>query len=422
MAVVTQAADRFIGSAAPDRVIDLDAPLPAFRSSGLRVAIVHDYLTQRGGAERVVLSMMRAFPDARLITSVYNPETTFPEFAQYAVETTWLNHVGSFRKDPRRALPLLPIAFSGVQLDDVDLVICSSSGWSHGVRTSAPKIVYCHNPARWLYQPQDYVAQHSSLVRTAVKVLSPYLKRWDRHAAGTVSTYYANSRAVAARIDREYGISAEVLPPAITIDPRAVRTPVAGLEPGFLLSVSRSRGYKNATVVAEAVESLPGERLVVVGGLPEGEWSDRLVGAADVTDAELRWLYANCSAVVAAAHEDFGLTPLEGNTFGKPAICLRAGGFLDTLEDGVSGVFFDELTAGSVRDAIVALRSLTLPAAPIVAHAEAFGFASFRDALVFGGEMLALSSATLPTVVPKRHLGHRAGHRAGQHDRVITLP
>ena len=163
---MTQTPDRFTRSWEISPVVGLDSPPVA--GAGLRVAVVHDYLTQRGGAERVVLALMEAFPGARLVTSVYNPETTFPEFAKYDVETTWLNNVGVFRKDPRRAMPLLPMVFSGVELTDVDVVVCSSSGWSHGVRTDAPKIVYCHNPARWLYQRHHYVEEHGRLVRTMV--------------------------------------------------------------------------------------------------------------------------------------------------------------------------------------------------------------------------------------------------------------
>jgi glycosyltransferase involved in cell wall biosynthesis len=376
------------------RVIDLTkGPVP----HGLRVAVVHDYLTQRGGAERVVLSLMQAFPGARLITSVYDPERTFPEFRQYDVETTWLNDVPLFRKDPRRAMPLLPGVFSRVPIEDVDVVVCSSSGWSHGIRSSAPKIVYCHNPARWLYQRHQYVEEHGPLVRLAVKLLSPYLKWWDRRASRSVSTYLANSRAVAGRIDREYGRAAEIVPPAVTIDPSAGMEPVSGLEPGFLLTVSRARAYKNVEVVCEAVESLPDERLVVVGGLPEGRWSARLAGVTDVSDAQLRWLYANCSGVVAASHEDFGLTPVEGYMFGKPAICLRSGGFLDTLVEGQTGYFFDELTVSSLSCAIEELRRSPLSAQVIRVHARNFGFEAFKTRLVAHAELAILSSGSVPS-------------------------
>ena len=143
------------------------------------MAVVHDYLTQRGGAERVVLAMMQAFPDARLITSVYEPARTFPDFQNYSVETSPLQRIGLLRRDPRRALPFLAWMFRRTVVDDVDVVICSSSGWAHGVTTSAPKIVYCYNPPRWIYQHSDYVKEQAAPVRAAFTLLRPALRRWD---------------------------------------------------------------------------------------------------------------------------------------------------------------------------------------------------------------------------------------------------
>ena len=359
---------------------------PAPRDSGLRVVIVHDYLTQRGGAERVVLGLLKAFPGARLVTSIYNPDTTFPEFAKYDIERSWLDKVPAFRADPRRALPLLPVVFSGIRLDDVDLVICSSSGWAHGVQTAATKLVYCHTPARWLHVSGDYVGNQSRPVKVALALLSPYLRWWDRRAEANSTAYFANSTTVAERIHTVYGRNARVLAPPITLDARGEQEPVAGLAPGFLLTVSRARGYKNAAVVCEAVAAMPSERLVVVGGLPthphdHATWPGTLTGVENVTDAELRWLYANCSALVAASYEDFGLTPLEGNLFGKPAVVLQAGGFLDTLVEGTTGTFIKELSSRGVQEAIFALRTLTLDAAEITAHGEKYSLRSFARAL-----------------------------------------
>ena len=356
------------------------------RDTGLRVVIVHDYLTQRGGAERVVLAMLKAFPGARLVTSIYTADTTFPEFLKYDIEQTWLGRLPALRADPRRALPLLPMVFSGIRLDDVDLVICSSSGWAHGVQTSATKLVYCHTPARWLHVGEDYLASQSWAVKATVALLSPYLRWWDRRAEQSSTAYFANSTVVAQRISSVYGREAQVLAPPITLDSRGEQHPVLGVEPGFLLIVSRPRGYKNTGVVCEAVAGLPGERLVVVGGLPTPPagleaWPDTLTGAKDVTDAELRWLYANCSALVAASHEDFGLTPLEANTFGKPAVVLRAGGFLDTLVEGVTGTFIDELSCEGVQRALTELHSLSLDAQVIATHGEHFSLRRFARIL-----------------------------------------
>src|SRR5439155_851589 len=126
-------------------------------------------------------------PDARLITSVYDPDATYPEFRDYQVETLWLDRVRAFKKDPRRGLPLLAGAFSSLEITDADVVVCSSSGWAHGVRTDAPKIVYCHNPPRWLHQTEDYVADRSLPARLALDVLRKPLTRWDRQAAATAT-------------------------------------------------------------------------------------------------------------------------------------------------------------------------------------------------------------------------------------------
>src|SRR5436189_353008 len=118
----------------------------------MRIALVHDYLTQRGGAERVVLSLTRAFPDAPLYTSLYDPAGTFREFADVDVRPLALNAIATLRQRHRLALPLLAAAFSRLEVP-ADVVVCSSSGWAHGAQVEGRKVVYCHTPARWLYQP-----------------------------------------------------------------------------------------------------------------------------------------------------------------------------------------------------------------------------------------------------------------------------
>jgi glycosyltransferase involved in cell wall biosynthesis len=337
-----------------------------------RIAIVHDYLTQRGGAERVVLALLRIFPEARLITSVYREEGTFPEFAEKRVETTWLNHLSLVRQDPRRALPLLAPTFGRMEVADVDVVIASSSGWAHGVQTSAPKIVYCHNPPRWLHQPEEYLAGLGPLAQLASRAMTPYLRRWDRLAAAGTAVYIANSTPVVDRIRCAYGRDALLVPPPVMIDVTGPREPIEGVEPGFLLTVARARGYKNTDVVIDAMSELTGERLVVVG---ETRQSTRVRGVGRVNDAQMRWLYANCRALVSASYEDFGLTPLEANAFGRPAVVLRAGGFLDTLVEGVTGVFIEEPSAAAVADAVQRLPAVDED--EVRAHTERYSEATF---------------------------------------------
>ncbi len=350
-----------------------------------RVLVVHDYLTQRGGGERVALAILRAFPGARMLTSIYDPAGTFPEFAEHDVRTLWVDRVPAFRSDPRRAFPVLARAYSRADAGDADVVVCSSSGWAHGLPTRVPKVVYCHTPARWLYESDDYLPGVPAAVRPAARLALPLLEAWDKRAAAGVTTYLANGSLVRERIRRAYGRDAQLLFPPVSIDPAGEQEPVPGLEPGYLLVVSRPRSYKHVDVVCEAVEQSPGERLVVVGGLPERSggraWSSALTGLSGLTDGQMRWLYAHAKALVGVSHEDFGLTPIEAYSFGTPALLLRAGGYLDSSVEDLTCVFVDALEVGQVRDAIARLGRRSFDPAAVRRHAARFSEACFVDGI-----------------------------------------
>lgn len=347
------------------------------------VALVHDYLTQRGGAERVALTLTRAFPGAALHTSLYEPGETFPEFAAVEVRTLPLNALAPLRENHRLALPLLAPAFSRLRIE-ADVVVCSSSGWAHGARVEGRKIVYCHTPARWLYQPERYLRGQGPALRGVAAALRPWLVRWDKAAAASAGRYLANSSAVAGRIARIYGMEAEVLPPPPALTPEGPESPIEGLEPGFVLCVSRLLPYKNVDAVVRAFAALPEERLVVAGTGPD-EATLRTLATPNVTflgrveDRELRWLYRQCLALLAASHEDFGLTPLEAATFGKPSAVLRWGGFLDTVEEGETGIFFETPTPKTVADSVRELAAQNWDGHAIQAHAARFSEARFVE-------------------------------------------
>lgn len=354
----------------------------------MRVGIVHDYLTQRGGAERVVLEMLRAFPDAAIWTTLFEPRSTFPEFSDHDVRVSPLNKIAALRDDHRRALPVLPWAIRMHDIDDVDIVLASSSGWAHGVRSEAPKVVYCHNPARWLYQRADYLGEYSSrAARWGLRVSSPLLKRWDKAAAATAVRYLTNSSAVRDRIRAIYDIDAEILvpPPGLDLHGEQRPPPRCPAESSFALVVCRLLQYKNVDVVMEAMREL-GTECVVVGDGPERV---RLQAAAPtsvrfltgVSDAELRWLYANCSFLVSASFEDLGLTPLEAAEFGKPSVVLGAGGFLDTVVDGTTGVYFGSPDPAAVAEACRAALATSWRPDVLTEHASMFGRERFASRL-----------------------------------------
>jgi glycosyltransferase involved in cell wall biosynthesis len=221
----------------------------------------------------------------------------------------------------------------------------------------------------------------------ALAVLGRSLRRWDAGAAATAHRYLTGSRAVRTRISDTYGVSAEILPSPPGIDPGGHREAVSDLAPGYFLVVARLLPYKNVAAVVEAFTHLPDLRLVVVGTGPQ-ERALRAAAGPNVrflggvrNEGQLRWLYANCEAVVAAAYEDQGLIPLEAAGFGKPAAALRWGGFLDTVVEGETGLFFDEPEAADIARAVRALSTHHWRPEAIAAHAELYSEDRFIDRL-----------------------------------------
>lgn len=349
------------------------------------IALAHDYITQRGGAERVALSLSRAFPAAPLHTTLYEPETTFREFADVDVRTMPINRWGVLRAHHRLALPFLAGAVSRYPVE-AEVLVASSSGWAHGIPTTGRKIVYCHAPARWLYQTDRYTgAQHAPSMRSrmmtaATDILGPRLRAWDQDAAHSADRYLVNSTVVRRAVHEVYGIEAEVLPPPpANLTGDGLVDPLPGVDQPFLLCVARLLPYKNVDLVIEAVATVPGIRLVVVGDGPERARLEALAArvggtvlAGRVSDARLRWLYENCIGLVAASYEDFGLSPLEAATFGKPTVALHDGGYLDTVVEGRTGTFFERADAGEIAAAVETLARSAWDADELRRHAEGF--------------------------------------------------
>jgi glycosyltransferase involved in cell wall biosynthesis len=348
-----------------------------------RIALVHDYLTQRGGAERVVLSLAQAYPDSPVHTSFYDPLGTFPEFSGLDIHTLPLNRVEVLRSHHRLALPVLAPAFSRLHVE-ADVAICSSSGWAHGAKVTGKKVVYCHTPARWLYQADRYLAGSSSASARLLTVMAPPLRRWDKRAAASADRYLVNSHAVRDRVSKIYGIDAEVVPPPVDVDPSGPTEGIEGIDAGFVLCVSRLLPYKNVEEVVAAFQQMPDQRLVVVGSGPLSEQIEASAPAnvtvlGRVSDASLRWLYTSCLGLVAASYEDFGLTPVEAASFGKPTAALHWGGFLDTIVEGATGVFFQEPQPSMIADAVRGLSESTWSPSALREHAELFSAERFTQ-------------------------------------------
>lgn len=356
-------------------------------SEHVRVAIAHDYLTQRGGAERVVLAMARAFPDAPIYTTLYDPRETFPEYAHLDVRTSWLNRIRYLRRHHRAALPFLPWTISSMTID-ADIVLVSSSGWAHGVTSTGAKLVYCHAPARWLHQQHRYLGDHPTRTSAiALKVLGPWLRRWDFRAARSASAYVTNSSVVQDRVHSGYGLPSTVLPAPRPDTDSCPSEPMPAIERwlgraggdggDFELCVSRLLPYKNVDQIVAAYTQEPSRKLVIVGRGPQEESlraaaGDNVMFLQSITDGELAWLYRRSTALIAISYEDFGLTPLEAASFGKPCIVLRWGGFVETMVENLTAVFIEVPEADHVRRALEQLDAREWDAERILEHAARY--------------------------------------------------
>jgi glycosyltransferase involved in cell wall biosynthesis len=344
------------------------------------VAIVHDYLNQRGGAERVVLELARMWPQAPIYTSLYRPASTFPEFGEHEIHRSLLDRIpvdGSFRA----LMPLYPAAFRSLGTLDQDVVISSSSGWAHGVRTAphSKHIVYCHAPARWLYSEREYLPGRAG--RTALAPVTAALRPWDRRAARRADLYLANSENVRRRIKAAYGIEAEVVHPPVETE-RFVPSPRGER----LLVVSRLLPYKRVDLVVEAA-TRAGLPLDVVGKGPELARLRAIAGPSvtfhvSAGDREIVEMMESCRALVVAGMEDFGIVAVEAQAAGKPVVAYAAGGSLETVEEGLTGVFFREQTVGATIDALGRADALSTNPGEIAARAQRFSREAFRERLV----------------------------------------
>lgn len=345
----------------------------------MSVAIVHDYLNQPGGAERAVLEMAKIWPEATIYTSLYRQESTFPAFNDLSVHASPLQRLPVDRGF-RNLLPLYPLAFRSFGTLDEDLVISSSSGWAHAVRTrpDARHIVYCYTPARWLYGG-EYL--RGSVRQLALRPLTPTLRAWDRAAARRPDLYIAISNVIRERIKIIYGRDAPVVYPPV--DTKRFRPTPRG---DRLLVVSRLLPYKRVdAIVAAATHAHLG--LDVVGAGPAAEQLQQMAGPTvtfhgRLDDDAVTELIQCSRAVCVPGAEDFGIVPVEAQAAGKPVIALAAGGALETVEDGVTGALMHDHGAHSILDAVRRCDKLTTTPEQIAEHAQRFSIERFHERLL----------------------------------------
>lgn len=362
----------------------------------MRIALVHDYLNQYGGAERVLEALHDLAPDAPVYTSIYAPEAMPDAYRTWHIHTSWMQHLPAWRRFFRHYFLLYPMAFGGFDLRNYDLIISSSSAYAKGVRVrpGAVHICYCHTPMRFVWQTDAYVAREriQGVTQRVMRFLLQFLRTWDINNSTGVTHFIANSHVVAERIKTFYGRDATIIPPPVDLAP--VNTQAPG---DYLLTGGRLVPYKRIDLAVQACTALNLPLVVFGDGRDKADLmrmagpSVRFVGR--VSDAQRQELFNGCRAFLFPGEEDFGITPLEAMAAGRPVVAYRAGGALDTVKAGQTGLFFDQQTPEALMTALHTLDTHTWDAHAIRTHAEYFGRARFAERM----------RAFIATAVSERH-------------------
>jgi glycosyltransferase involved in cell wall biosynthesis len=351
----------------------------------VRIAVVHDYFTQQGGAEKVAEVIYNMMPDADLFATVAFPDIMPESLRDVPVHTSWMQRLPLIRKYYRLYFPLYPFAIGSFKLAKYDLVISSSSSYVKGVRASpdALHVCYCHTPMRWVWSFDSYSARETfgSGVKAVLRAIIHSLRIWDEGAARQPDHFIANSKVVAARIQRAYGRYAEVIEPPIDIE----RFKLSLHEGEYYIVLARLISYKRIDLAVEAFTRL-GKRLVVIGDGPALKDLKKIAGptiefVGRASDEAVELHVSRCKALIFPGEEDFGMAPLEVAAVGRPTIGFRGGGAVETIVENETGVFFDKQTVESLIDAVGRFESKTWSPLVMRKHAEKFSVEGFQSRL-----------------------------------------
>ena len=370
----------------------MSAPVLPKGLEGKRVALIHEWLVDYSGSERVFEQLVEMFPDADLFSVVdFLPESLRWFIKNKPVKTTFIQNLPRAQKSYRSYLPLMPLAIEQHDLSSYDLVISSAHAVSKGVLTGPRQlhISYVHSPMRYAWDLQHQYLRESGLDRGLKGWMAKWflhkLRIWDLRTANGVDCFVANSKFIGRRIAKTYRRDADVVYPAVDIDGFAY----VERKENFYVTASRFVPYKRVDIIVEAFTGMPDRQLIVIGDGPDNAKVRAKAGPnvkflGYAPKAELRDHLQRAKAFVFAAEEDFGIVPVEAQACGTPVIAFGRGGALETVNGldtpAPTGVFFGEQTVESIRRAVDAFESNSGRILPAVcrANAERFGAERFR--------------------------------------------
>ncbi len=358
-----------------------------------KIALVHDWLNQVGGAENVLAELVRLFPAAPVYTSIYAPERMPPTYREWQIRTSFMQRLPGIAAHHQRYMPIYPLAFQTMDVSGYDLVLSNKSGFCHGVHTgvtnsgrAALHVCYCLTPTRflWLYEQYRTREQIGRGLNLVLQPVLSVLRRWDWAAAQRVDHFIAISQTVRERIEQIYGRTSVVIHPPVDTD---YFRPDPAISAGdYYLIVSRLIPYKRIDLAVAAFNRLPAEKLLVVG-TGRDQASLQAAAGPNITflghqsRARIRELLQGCKAFIFPGLEDFGIAPVEALGTGRPVIALAAGGALDTVVPGVVGEFFSHQTVDSLLAAVQQFDPARYDPAACRRQAEKFSVQTFRQQL-----------------------------------------
>ena len=366
----------------------------------MKIALVHDWLVRLGGAERVLIAFHKIFPKALIYTLFYDKEFVLRYLPKAKITTSFLQKIPNIKKLHPWLKILMPMAVESLDLSDFDLVISSSHEFSHGVlvKQAAKHICFYHSPSRILWdRSHDYIKDFKERDKGVVKISliklgQHFLRLWDWSASKRPDIVLANSNYVAERIKKYYGREAKVIypPVEITVSESAHRTlPYWLANKNYFLIVSQLYPHKKIDLAVEAFKHLPALNLVIIGDGPEKERLEKKAAKSNnikllgfVSDEDLPLYYKGCLAYLICNEEDFGISPVEAMSFGKPVLAYKNGGAEETVLEGITGEFFERLEPDNLSEGvkliIEKIKNNQFNSMAIKKHSEKFSFERFK--------------------------------------------
>lgn len=349
----------------------------------MKIAIVHDFLMQMGGGEKVVEVLHDMFPDAPVYTSAYDASVMPDYYRTWDIRTSFLQKLPMKRHTHRLALLLYPLAFESFDLSRYNVVISSSSCFAKGVITQphTTHLCYTHSPMRFAWSTQSYMENEKVFkpLRTLLAPGTHYLRMWDAIAATRVDQHIANSSIVARRIRKFYRAEAEIIYPPVNTGRFSLASEIGK----YYIIVSRAVPYKRLDLAVDAFTRLKIPLKIVGSGRQMKALQARAGSNVEflgrVGDGTLPHLLAQAKGYIMPGEEDFGIAPVEANACGRPVIAYAAGGALDSQRDGITGILFPEQSVESLCDAICKAEETRFDPVVIQEHARQFDTEVFRE-------------------------------------------